>query len=96
MEYDLPRARNVDAAPVAMYWTARTRSFLPRPVTRDRLLVAYLVGNVPYGTSYNCTCRQPRIVRYVAAGVPIQSNRVTYSWYTPCSKHGFEEHSRTT
>eukprot|EP00978_Attheya_sp_CCMP212_P045792 scaffold360410_cov63-Attheya_sp.AAC.1 len=32
MEYDLPRARNIDAAPVEMYWTARTRSFLPRPV----------------------------------------------------------------
>eukprot|EP00978_Attheya_sp_CCMP212_P035104 scaffold150866_cov52-Attheya_sp.AAC.1 len=36
MEYDLARARNVDAAPVEMYWTARTRSFLPRPVG-DRL-----------------------------------------------------------
>eukprot|EP00978_Attheya_sp_CCMP212_P016978 scaffold44915_cov35-Attheya_sp.AAC.1 len=30
MEYDLARARNVDAAPVEMYWTSRTRSFLPR------------------------------------------------------------------
>eukprot|EP00978_Attheya_sp_CCMP212_P015711 scaffold40627_cov77-Attheya_sp.AAC.1 len=37
MEYDLARARNVEAAPVAMYWTARTRSFLPRPVHYDRL-----------------------------------------------------------
>eukprot|EP00978_Attheya_sp_CCMP212_P044085 scaffold299873_cov43-Attheya_sp.AAC.1 len=40
MEYDLARARNIDAAPVEMCWTSRTRSFLPRPVqvsTRDRL-----------------------------------------------------------
>eukprot|EP00978_Attheya_sp_CCMP212_P002946 scaffold6057_cov66-Attheya_sp.AAC.6 len=32
MEYDLARARNIDAAPVEMYWTSRTHSFLPRPV----------------------------------------------------------------
>eukprot|EP00978_Attheya_sp_CCMP212_P030535 scaffold112614_cov32-Attheya_sp.AAC.1 len=41
MEYDLARARNVDATPVEMYWTARTRSFLPRPVQVLRRTVAY-------------------------------------------------------
>eukprot|EP00978_Attheya_sp_CCMP212_P042631 scaffold263134_cov38-Attheya_sp.AAC.1 len=58
MEYDLPRARNIDAStPVEMYWTARTRSFLPQPVIRHHLLVpvAYLVGYVPNGMLYNCT-----------------------------------------
>eukprot|EP00978_Attheya_sp_CCMP212_P034379 scaffold143810_cov72-Attheya_sp.AAC.1 len=99
MEYDLARARNVDAVPpVEMYWTARTRSFLPRPVTWDLLLVtypSYLVGYVPYGKLYNCT--KDCMVGYIAAGVPIAvpSKPVTYSWYTPCSKQGFEEYSRT-
>eukprot|EP00978_Attheya_sp_CCMP212_P009809 scaffold23392_cov41-Attheya_sp.AAC.1 len=46
MEYNLARARNIDAAPVEMYWSARTRSFLPRPVqvhgTAFSPYVAYL------------------------------------------------------
>eukprot|EP00978_Attheya_sp_CCMP212_P019821 scaffold56035_cov41-Attheya_sp.AAC.1 len=39
MEYDLARARNVDAAPVAMYWTARDALFpsTTSTSTRDRL-----------------------------------------------------------
>eukprot|EP00978_Attheya_sp_CCMP212_P044878 scaffold325697_cov35-Attheya_sp.AAC.1 len=51
MDNDLPRARNIDAAPVEMYWTARTRSFLPRPVqvTRDRLF-PLLVRRSQYGS----------------------------------------------
>eukprot|EP00978_Attheya_sp_CCMP212_P009808 scaffold23390_cov43-Attheya_sp.AAC.1 len=53
MEYDLARARNIDAAPVEMYWSARTRSFLPRPVqvhgTAFSPYVAYVGLTVAYG-----------------------------------------------
>eukprot|EP00978_Attheya_sp_CCMP212_P045874 scaffold364466_cov31-Attheya_sp.AAC.1 len=59
MEYDLPKARNIDAAPVEMYWTARMRSFLPRPVqvhgTAFSPYVAYVGPTVAYGVQVNPT-----------------------------------------
>eukprot|EP00978_Attheya_sp_CCMP212_P044700 scaffold319085_cov47-Attheya_sp.AAC.2 len=63
MEYDLARARNVDAVPVERYWTARTRSFLPRPVIRDRLPpVAYLHA----GSLRNCDHEREHVLTYAA------------------------------
>jgi hypothetical protein len=64
MEYDLARARNVDAAPVEMYRTARTRSFLPPPAHGTAFFsyvgsyLTYLLEWVPgTGTSYRTIVR---------------------------------------
>eukprot|EP00978_Attheya_sp_CCMP212_P008182 scaffold19111_cov30-Attheya_sp.AAC.1 len=36
-----------------------------------------------------------RTLRLEAGGFPSETGHMVDSWYTPCSKQGFEEHSRT-
>eukprot|EP00978_Attheya_sp_CCMP212_P039734 scaffold209450_cov70-Attheya_sp.AAC.1 len=90
MEYELARARIVDSATLYKCTGHHVCALSGSPSmtsTRDRL--------PPLQCTYGTVRIHSRTSRL--AGGFFHWELVTYSWYmyTPCSKQGFEEHSRT-